>query len=304
HLTKGVHLVVPHDKLPIKQAIYFDVPDGRMIFAIPRGKVTYIGTTDTSYYGDKNHIVTNTEDAEYLLKAVNDFFPTIHLTEDDVVSSWAGVRPLIHEEGKSESELSRKDEIFESETGLLSIAGGKLTGYRKMAERIVDLVGKRIRKEEDRNIKDCFTNKIPLTDSGFDGEKDVKAYRKGLSKQFESYGLEKGDVRYLVANYGKQCDIIFDYFKSIEEQDVRLRMLKAECKFCVEHELTHTLEDFYSRRTGRLYFDIESAEKYFKEIADVMKGYFNWTEERLQKEIKEMGQAIHEASNFEPDVQS
>ena len=98
HLTKGVHLVVAHDKLPVKQSVYFDIPDGRMMFAIPRGKVTYFGTTDTNYQEDKNNVETNLVDATYLISAVNNMFPDINLTLDDVQSSWAGLRPLIHEE--------------------------------------------------------------------------------------------------------------------------------------------------------------------------------------------------------------
>ena len=147
HPTKGVHIVLPHAKFPVKQSVYFDVPDGRMIFAIPRDRVTYIGTTDTDYHGNINDVRTDKEDVEYLLKGVKHIFPDVHLTIDDVESSWAGLRPLIEEEGKSASQLSRKDEIFESESGLLSIAGGKLTGYRKMAERIIDKLGKRMEEE-------------------------------------------------------------------------------------------------------------------------------------------------------------
>ena len=112
HLTKGVHLVVKHEKLPVKQSVYFDIPDGRMMFAIPRGKVTYFGTTDTNYQLDKNKVETNLVDATYLISAVNNMFPDIELTLNDIESSWAGLRPLIHEEGKSASELSRKDEIL------------------------------------------------------------------------------------------------------------------------------------------------------------------------------------------------
>src|SRR6056297_701341 len=110
HLTKGVHLVFPKEKLPVKQSVYFDIPDGRMMFAIPRGKVTYIGTTDTNFNLDKDHVTTDIADAIYLVSAVNNMFPDIELELDDIVSSWAGLRPLIHEEGKSASELSRKDE--------------------------------------------------------------------------------------------------------------------------------------------------------------------------------------------------
>ena len=130
HLTKGVHVVVPNNRFPIKQAIYFDVDDGRMIFAIPRERTTYIGTTDTTYQGSKEEVLTTQEDAAYIINATNRTFPNLELTINDIESSWAGLRPLIHEDGKSASELSRKDEIFVSETGLISIAGGKLTGYR------------------------------------------------------------------------------------------------------------------------------------------------------------------------------
>jgi glycerol-3-phosphate dehydrogenase len=153
HLTKGVHLVVSHKKLPVKQSIYFDVPDGRMMFAIPRGNVTYFGTTDTNYQTDKNNVETNLVDATYLISAVNNIFPDINLTLNDIESSWAGLRPLIHEEGKSASELSRKDEIFVSDTELISIAGGKLTGYRKMAERIVDLVVKKYNRRYEKKVQ-------------------------------------------------------------------------------------------------------------------------------------------------------
>ena len=159
HLTKGVHLVFPYEKLPVKQSVYFDVPDGRMMFAIPRGKVTYVGTTDTNYNDDKDKVQTDLADAIYLLSAVNNMFPKINLEMEDIVSSWAGLRPLIHEEGKSASELSRKDEIFTSDTGLISIAGGKLTGYRKMAERVVDQVVKKLEEDHEMLFKKCKTGR-------------------------------------------------------------------------------------------------------------------------------------------------
>jgi len=150
-LSKGVHIVVSRERLPLQHAVYFDVEDGRMFFAIPRLRCTYIGTTDTAYKGDPNAIPTYKEDVEYILKGTNAIFPTVNLKMEDVESSWAGVRPLIFEEGKDASEMSRKDEIFESKSGLLSIAGGKLTGYRKMAERVVDRVGDQMKKKHQRH---------------------------------------------------------------------------------------------------------------------------------------------------------
>src|SRR5690625_4173896 len=150
HLTKGVHLVFSKEDFPLQQAIYFDAPDGRMIFAIPRSNKTYVGTTDTAYDGNIAHPTMTVDDRDYLLNAINYMFPTLNVTADHVESSWAGLRPLIADEGKDNpDEISRKDEIFISDSGLISMAGGKLTGYRKMAEEAVDTVVKQFKEEND-----------------------------------------------------------------------------------------------------------------------------------------------------------
>ncbi|HEU5290660.1 MAG TPA: glycerol-3-phosphate dehydrogenase/oxidase, partial [Cyclobacteriaceae bacterium] len=234
HLTKGVHIVVDRERLPIKQAIYFDVPDGRMIFAIPRGRTTYIGTTDTDYNGKQEEVVTTKEDAVYLLNAVNETFPAVGLKLEDIESSWAGLRPLIHEEGKSASELSRKDEIFVSDSGLISMAGGKLTGYRKMAERAVDLVIKR--SFEDRKLKKCETNKKKLVGAEFKNAKQVTAYIRLLEKQLKSCGLNHY-ANYLVSNYGKQSEIILNYMTQLPDTKDDLALAKSELWFCIQYEM-------------------------------------------------------------------
>ncbi|MCU0355611.1 MAG: glycerol-3-phosphate dehydrogenase/oxidase, partial [Cytophagales bacterium] len=123
YLTKGVHIVVAHEKLPLRQSAYFDVPDGRMVFAIPREGKTYIGTTDTPYQGDMVHPEMTAEDRDYLLQAANHLFPVANLTPANVESHWVGLRPLIRQPGKGPSEISRKDEIFKYDSGLISIAG-------------------------------------------------------------------------------------------------------------------------------------------------------------------------------------
>jgi len=186
HLTKGVHLVVAHEKFPVKQSVYFDIPDGRMMFAIPRGKITYFGTTDTNFQKDKNKVSVNLVDATYLISAVNNMFPMVNLQLEDIQSSWAGLRPLIHEVGKSASELSRKDEIFVSESELISIAGGKLTGYRKMAERIVDLVSKKALRKRGVKFGEIATEDIVLTVGDF---KDYKRSEEHTSELQSRFGI-------------------------------------------------------------------------------------------------------------------
>jgi len=288
HLTKGVHLVLAHEKLPIKHAVYFDIPDGRMMFAIPRGKVTYIGTTDTNFQEDKNKVGVTTTDAMYLISAVNNMFPSINLSLDDVESSWAGLRPLIHEEGKSASELSRKDEIFVSDTELISIAGGKLTGYRKMAERIVDLVCKKYDNRYDKKFKDNETHKIVLSGGKFKNFKEVQNYQNKIFKQIKPNGFTKIDANYLVHNYGKQTTSILKKFDELKDTDIEIRLAKAELWFCIQHEMVQTPLDFFIRRTGKLYFDIKSIKKLKEPIFIEFSKTFNWDEQTMEQHQREL----------------
>jgi glycerol-3-phosphate dehydrogenase len=293
HLTKGVHIVVAHEKLPIRQAIYFDVPDGRMIFAIPRGSITYIGTTDTDYHGKQEDVLATNDDAVYLLNATNATFPTISLQLSDIESSWAGLRPLIHEEGKSASELSRKDEIFVSDSGLISMAGGKLTGYRKMAERVVDLVIKR--SFSDRNLKDCHTAMVKLSGGEFRNAKEVEEYASTLDTRLKSIGLDSY-TKYMVYNYGRQSNAILDYLNKMNEPASDLGLIRAELWFCVHHEMVVSPLDFLVRRTGMLFFDIGRLKKFMQPVLDEFKKYFAWDDAKLNEETKKLNQAINEAT--------
>ena len=298
HLTKGVHVVVSHDRFPVKQAIYFNVDDGRMIFAIPRGRCTYIGTTDTNYTRDKNNVSTSHEDANYLITAVNANFPPVNLKVEDLESSWAGLRPLIHEEGKSASELSRKDEIFESETGLISIAGGKLTGYRKMAERVVDLVIER--HFEDRTLMPCMSHKIKLTLSDFVDFVAVKRYTVLAAKRLVKLGLPEGKAKYLVENFGRQADeILANLEGNVDMGSSELSLLKAELDFCIQNEMICSLEDFLVRRTGLMYFDIKIVKDHKESIAQEMKSKLGWSGEKCSKELEQVNNLITAITLFQ-----
>ncbi len=269
HLTKGVHLVFPYEKLPVRQSVYFDVPDGRMIFAIPRGRITYVGTTDTNYDADKDDVRTDLADAIYLISAVNNMFPSIELEMSDIESSWAGLRPLIHEEGKSASELSRKDEIFTSDSGLISIAGGKLTGYRKMAERVVNRIARKMEEDYDTAAGECRTDEIPLCGSDFSRFKQVEEYIGEVAGVLEPEGFERYQAWYLVTNYGKQTGKILENYRNLKNGDAAWRLLKAELLFGLQHEMVQNPMDFLIRRTGRLYFDIDSVRKYQDQVIEV-----------------------------------
>ncbi len=299
HLTKGVHLVFPYEKLPLKHSTYFDVPDGRMMFAIPRGKVTYVGTSDTNYNDNKDKVTTDLADAIYIISAVNNMFPSIELELDDVVSSWAGLRPLIHEEGKSASELSRKDEIFTSETGLISIAGGKLTGYRKMAERIVDRIAKKIEEDYDKKVEECSTDQIPLAGNvDFKKFKHVKKYIDEVYNRIKPDGFEKYTAWFLVTNYGKQTETILETYASLKDKDKALCLAKAELRFGIDHEMVQNPMDFFIRRTGRLYFDIESVRTLMEPVLEEFKAIYKVDDAQLLQWKETLQNELEEHSNF------
>lgn len=299
HLTKGVHLVFPYEKLPVKQSVYFDIPDGRMMFAIPRGKITYVGTTDTNYNDNKDKVTTDIADAIYLISAVNNMFPDINLELDDIVSSWAGLRPLIHEEGKSASELSRKDEIFVSDTGLISIAGGKLTGYRKMAERVVDRIAKKMEEEHDIELKECYTEKIFLCgNDNFKKFKHVKKYINQVYSEIKEDGFTKHDAWFLVTNYGKQTTKILENYASIVEDDKYVRLAKAELAFGIDFEMVQNPMDFFIRRTGRLYFDIDSVRTLMEPLLAEFKTRFGTDDAKVEEWRTTLKAELKEHSDF------
>jgi glycerol-3-phosphate dehydrogenase len=293
-LTKGVHLVLPYEKLPLSQAVYFDVADGRMIFAIPRDSKTYIGTTDTLYNQDVDYPSVNISDVSYLLDAANAMFPNAHLKTEDVESSWAGLRPLIFEEGKGPSELSRKDEIIVSDSGLLSIAGGKLTGYRLMAEKIVDMAQAKLEKPSSKRNK---TINYKLSGCSFSSEKEVETFIKDISEQYKissatikSWTYKYGDNTKIIAqNYLKQQSVV---------NDEELAALISELDYTIEYEMVLTAEDFIIRRSALLYFNLPLVKKYLNEILDYMEKRLNWSEEKKGKQRSTIELRIKEATTF------
>ncbi|UJH66040.1 glycerol-3-phosphate dehydrogenase/oxidase [Allomuricauda sp. SCSIO 65647] len=298
HLTKGVHLVFPHEKLPVKQSVYFDIPDGRMMFAIPRGKITYIGTTDTNYNSDKDNVQTDLADAIYLISAVNNMFPKIQLEMEDIISSWAGLRPLIHEEGKSASELSRKDEIFTSDTGLISMAGGKLTGYRKMAERVVNRVAKKLEEDHGVEVGKCKTDVIPLCGNDFKRSKHVEKYIAKVYGQIKSDGFSEHDAWYLVTTYGVQTEQILKYYTGFKNKDIYTRLIRAELKFGIENEMVLNPMDFFIRRTGRLYFDIDSVRTFMEPVLEDIKKAYGHDAQQMNAFREKMEEELEKHSDF------
>ncbi|WCG22815.1 glycerol-3-phosphate dehydrogenase/oxidase [Vagococcus lutrae] len=300
HLTKGVHLVFDGKRFPLKNAMYFDTPfkDKRMMFAIPREEKVYVGTTDTFYDKDQREPGVTMEDVTYILNAVNQVFDIEPLTLPDIESSWSGVRPLIHEEGKSPSEISRKDEIFHSETGLYSIAGGKLTGYRKMAEEIVDKVLKDLSQNEGYTYVPCATKHLTLSGGdvgGGDGFAEFKA--RHIELGVSEYGLTAEEADKLVQRYGSNVTAVYNYLN--QNQETRLpRIEAAMLQYGLEHEMTIHPIDFLLRRSSYMLFNMARCEEIYQDVINEMTTYYDWSEEYQEQMIEETETEIKQHINF------
>ena len=283
HLTKGIHLVFDQSVLPLKQAVYFDTPDGRMVLMIPRDGKTYVGTTDTAYKGDLTHPRMTVKDIEYVIGMINFIFPDLNITSSDFVSSWAGIRPLIHEVGKGASEISRKDEIWESESGLVTIAGGKLTGYRKMAETIVDLIATKFQQEEGKTFPPCKTKNMPISGGHVGGSKNFETFMKDKVKLGVELGLTEETAYSLVKKYGSNIDDIYELVKKDQREAEQFGLpidLYAKVIYSITNEFTYTPIDFFLRRTGSLLFDTEWVNQWKVPVMALMGEKLDWNEEQ------------------------
>lgn len=292
--TKGVHIVIDRSKFPIRQAVYFDASDGRMLFVIPRGEKSYIGTTDTFYQDDLLSPKITKADCMYLLGEVNHQFE-IELQITDIESSWAGIRPLISGKGKNPSEISRKDEIWHSTSGMISIAGGKLTGYRKMAERVVDQISHYYKKEFGMLYANCQTEKLPISGGEFGGSVEYRKNLQALIKQGSEIGLDTRIAKQLASTYGKNVGKIYSIIseKRLRKTYGMPNYLAAMLQYSIEDEQIVSPVDFLLRRTAMLLFDIEEVLKWQVSILNYMNDVFLWNpldrakfEDHLNREIE------------------
>ena len=245
-LTKGVHIVFKKKDLPIKTPVYFPVQDGRMVFAIPRLNLIYVGTTDTPFNKKQDEVFVEKSDVKYIISSIKKVFSVPHLKEKHVVSSWAGIRPLIFMAGKKPSDISRKDELFLSKNNLITVAGGKLSGYRMMAEKATDLVFKKLCLPFVKSK----TKNITLIGGGFKSS----SFFNNIKKQVFNMGGRSIDAEYLFYTYGSQSEQILDSVKKDGVFSVEIE--RAEKVFTKKYEAVVFENDYKKRRTQKAFFPL------------------------------------------------
>jgi len=295
-LSKGIHLVIDQSRFPLRQAVYFDTDDKRMVFAIPRDGKTYVGTTDTFYDGDKARPAMTEADRRYVIDAINFMFPDARIMEKDVESSWAGIRPLIYEEGKNPSEISRKDEIWVSDSGLITIAGGKLTGYRKMAEDTMAVVEKSLQGRVKMNAS--RTKDMPISGGNVGGSAGFGLYAAAEAEKGTAAGLTREESLRIARFYGSNAERVFRGGDGAQGEARRHGLpldVYMRTKYAVEEEMAVKPVDFFVRRTGALFFGIDKVGRYKSGVIGLMKELLGWDDETERRYAAELEDALRDA---------
>jgi glycerol-3-phosphate dehydrogenase len=242
--SKGVHLVLERSRLPVRSAVMIPsvARDGSMVFAVPWGPRVYAGTTDTPYSGALEEPPVEPADAEVILGSLDRAFGG-DLGEQDIRASWAGVRPLLDTGRGSTRDLSRRHVVYEHPPGLITVTGGKLTTYRAMAEDVVDLVCRRLRRGGR-----CRTRTLPLGLSG-----PMRPELERAAGDAAALGLPPATGHRLVERYGddwrEALAAIRDDAGLAEPAFPGLPVLRVEAHLARLREMALTDEDVWLRRT-------------------------------------------------------
>ncbi|MGH7548587.1 MAG: glycerol-3-phosphate dehydrogenase/oxidase [Gemmatimonadales bacterium] len=297
-LTKGAHVAVPRQRVGNTHAVTITSPiDGRVMFVLPWGEQSYVGTTDTEDAASADDVRTTAEDVIYLLRSANAFFPQARLASQDVVATWAGLRALLRpDQSLSPSELSREHRIVESPSGLLSIAGGKLTTYRVMGRDMGDRVAARLSAIDGRpKAPPPPTDRLPLP-GGEPADLTV------LVEAARGRGASESTARHLVASYGSESAGVLN----LADRDRRLGRLIAsghpeiwaEVVHAVEREMAVRLEDVLVRRLHLFYRERDHAAHAAPAVAEHMAALLGWDAARVGEELDEYRGAVERAREF------
>ncbi len=291
--TKGIHVFLPRSNMGPRHAIVMRSPlDERVVFALPWRDLTLVGTTDTDFRGNPDEVRAEAEDVGYLLDTVNHTFPGAHLAFEDVVSSYAGLRPLLAQYGVPESEVTRDFKVVEDAPGLISILGGKLTTYRRAARKAVKKAMRMVGRANRLRSEGLGFRDLRMTDA------ELEVLRESVSGMG---GLDPQIVDRLVASYGRDCHRLRTY---LEEGNLRQRIVPelpyiyADVVFAVEQELALRLQDVLVRRTGLVYEDAGHGLSVAKEVASLMAKSLGWGKERIDQEISDYEKIVAEVEAF------
>jgi len=296
--TKGVHIVLDDTRLPVKHALMMAAPrDQRVVFCIPWGLGrTVVGTTDTFFDGKPDTIEPTLDDVEYLLETANAYLPGAKLTVEDVISTWSGLRPLLKPEDDvaGASQVSREHMIYER-PGFVTIAGGKLTTYRRMAAEVVD----RALSQLGVGVKSQSANR-PLP--GAEGVVESDEQLAALAASLHAAGLQDKASRYFSETYGVRAPKVLERTRADatagEAMDAELPYLMAQVDEAVETELACTLDDVLGRRIQVMLRARDQGLGIAPRVAERMAARLGWAPQRREQELEHYRATVASSRKF------
>lgn len=291
HPSKGIHIVVDAARLPVRNMVIMATPDKRSVFVLPRDDAVAIGTTDTSYQG-KQLLWPEIErsDVEYLLHPLKGYFDVDPLGFDDVVAAWSGVRPLVAQEGKDATEISRKEEVWVGTGGMITIAGGKLTGFRTMAMTVLDFVAERLGRSLGPS-----PGPDPIPGGNLPSNLDAHAASVAAAA-----GLERSQADRLVRLYGDEANQVL----ALGHQPIVPggRVVAGEVEWAVQVDGALTLEDLIYRRTRAAWYTPAEREDLVTPAASLMGDLLGWDKARTAAETDAVRTRYASELEFKADV--
>lgn len=289
--SRGTHIHVARERVGHSGALIFEAPrDGRVMFILPwREDLTLIGTTDEFFDGRPHEVAATPRDIAYLVEATRHLLPASKLGPEDVISAWAGLRPLVAPaaDGDDEGAVSREFEVHQHPPGVFTLSGGKLTSHRHMAEATLDRVQAFLAPAGVKAIRKVDTDKVPLPGARF---RDLDALRSRIRARARTKGLERASADRLTRAYGTRANRVLDLVDRnprLGETVVAGRPhLLAEAVYSVRSEMALHVEDILFRRM-RVGLETRSGTpEAARRVAEVVAPELDWTTERRTEEVE------------------
>lgn len=279
--SKGIHITLNKDRLPLPCAMVMATEgDKRIVFGIPRHEMIIIGTTDTDYKDDPSKVHSTKDDVKYLLEVVDEYFPGA-IRKEDIVASYAGVRPLVHDGSETESKTSREHVIIEDPRNITIVAGGKYTTYRRMAEQTVEKFLKRFSKEDRKRFKNGNTKVALNPKITVESFHRAQARVDELAKRIH---FPKEQIQVLVDRHGQEAfDIVSQYYNSNQKS-----IWEMEAHFAIEECMCGKLKDFYLRRTPLFLSEKDHGFEHLERISLIFQKKLGWSEEVRRSNIEDV----------------
>jgi glycerol-3-phosphate dehydrogenase len=280
--TKGVHLTFEKSRLPLSSAVVMGA-EKRIVFGIPRHEMVIVGTTDTDFSESPEKVVTTHEDVDYLLGVVDEYFPQANISKEDIVASYAGVRPLVKDEAGSEGKTSREHTIMTDDHGITFVAGGKYTTYRLMAQQIVEEALKYFSIEDRVKFNRCQTS-LPLNPLV---TLDTMSMNEDLKNEFlKKTKLSATEVQQLVDRHGGESSEMLKLYPGMSYWEM-------EARHAIDTTMCLHLRDFYSRRAPLILSRMDHGQVFLKEISQIFADAYDWDGAHILEEQRSLNEHIH-----------